>query len=188
MDRPGRAAELAEDPDDDVRGEVAVRPDLTEDQRARVRHAFETRASCATRSTGSWRSTTTPTHAPSGRVRPLVRRSVARARRHVPGGVAVVDRRYADDPSPRLRRLALDDPESTTALVERLGTDAGPEVRYRAATDPRLSAASAVRLLDDGDDAVCAAAARHPGPPARVIRATIGTWTIRSGQTQHTRG
>ncbi|MFD3665742.1 PE-PGRS family protein [Streptomyces sp. NPDC058659] len=79
---------------------------------------------------------------------------------------------YATDPHPRLRQLALDDPESTPDLVERFSRDEDGEVRLRAATDPRLSAASAVRLLDDGSAAVRCAAARHPALPARyVVRA-----------------
>ncbi|MFI1704953.1 PE-PGRS family protein [Streptomyces griseoruber] len=77
--------------------------------------------------------------------------------------------RYADDPSPRMRRLALDDPDSTPELVERFGRDVSDEVRARAADDPRLSAASAVRLLSDPYDTVRAAAARHPELPARTL-------------------
>ncbi|MGA5069024.1 PE-PGRS family protein [Streptomyces exfoliatus] len=76
---------------------------------------------------------------------------------------------YATDPHPRLRQLALDDPESTSALVERFSRDEDGEVRLRAAVDPRLSAASAVRLLDDGSHAVRYAAARHPALPARAL-------------------
>lgn len=44
--------------------------------------------------------------------------------------------RYADHPHPRLRQLALDDPDSTPALVERFSGDEDAEVRLRAATDP----------------------------------------------------
>ncbi|MGA5198209.1 PE-PGRS family protein [Streptomyces exfoliatus] len=76
---------------------------------------------------------------------------------------------YATHPHPRLRQLALDDPGSTSALVERFSRDEDSEVRLRAAVDPRLSAASAVRLLDDGSDAVRYAAARHPALPARAL-------------------
>lgn len=75
--------------------------------------------------------------------------------------------RYADDPSPRMRRLALDDPDSTPDLVERLSRDPDEEVRHRAATDERLSAASAVRLLDDPHHHIRYAAARHPRLPAQ---------------------
>ncbi|KUO06834.1 hypothetical protein [Streptomyces sp. DSM 15324] len=77
--------------------------------------------------------------------------------------------RYADDPSPRMRRLALDDPDSTPELVERFGRDASEEVRARAAADPRPSAASAVRLLSDPGETVRAAAARHPELPAHTL-------------------
>ncbi|MFH8983700.1 hypothetical protein [Streptomyces varsoviensis] len=77
--------------------------------------------------------------------------------------------RYADDPNPRMRRLALDDPASTAALVGRLSRDADQHVRCRTAADPRLTAASAVRLLDDPDASVRHAAAQHPELPARVL-------------------
>ncbi|MFJ6120216.1 hypothetical protein [Streptomyces sp. NPDC092129] len=77
--------------------------------------------------------------------------------------------RYADDPNPRMRQLALDDPESTAELVERFSRDSHEEVRHRAATDPRLGSASAVRLLDDPHERVRHAAARHPDLPARVL-------------------
>ncbi|GAA1355111.1 PE-PGRS family protein [Streptomyces beijiangensis] len=76
---------------------------------------------------------------------------------------------YADDPSPRIRRLALDDPESTPDLVDRLSRDPEQEVRYRAARDPRLSTASAVRLLDDSDSSIRWAAAQHLRLPARTL-------------------
>ncbi|MCT9075435.1 PE-PGRS family protein [Streptomyces fulvoviolaceus] len=84
--------------------------------------------------------------------------------------------RYADDPSPRMRRLALDDPESTPDLVERLSRDPSEEVRYRAATDPRLSAAAAARLLEDPHEHIRQAAALHPHLPARLL-----TWLLRDG-------
>jgi hypothetical protein len=77
--------------------------------------------------------------------------------------------RYADDPNPRMRRLALDDPDSTPELVERLSRDNSDEVRYRAATDPRLSPAAAARLLEDPHEHIRSAAARHPRLPARIL-------------------
>ncbi|MFH9725397.1 PE-PGRS family protein [Streptomyces sp. NPDC017254] len=77
--------------------------------------------------------------------------------------------RHAGDPDPRMRRLALDDPESTPALVERFSRDGHEEVRHRAAIDPRLTAASAVRLLDDPHEHIRHAAAAHPRLPARVL-------------------
>ncbi|MFD7341745.1 PE-PGRS family protein [Streptomyces violascens] len=77
--------------------------------------------------------------------------------------------RHANDPNPRMRQLALDDPESTAELVERFSRDSNKEVRHRAATDPRLTAASAVRLLDDPHEHIRHAAAQHPRLPARVL-------------------
>lgn len=47
--------------------------------------------------------------------------------------------RFAKDPNPRLRQLALDDPRSTAELVERFALDPDDEVRRRAAQDLRLS-------------------------------------------------
>lgn len=77
--------------------------------------------------------------------------------------------RYADDPNPRMRRLALDDPQSTPELVERLCRDRSEEVRRRAVTDPRLSPAAAARLLEDPHEHIRSAAARHPHLPARIL-------------------
>ncbi|MFE5591533.1 PE-PGRS family protein [Streptomyces sp. NPDC056549] len=77
--------------------------------------------------------------------------------------------RFAADPNPRLRRLALDDPDSTPSLVEEFARDASEEVRRDAAQDPRLSPAAAARLVDDPDDSVRAFAARHPALPADVL-------------------
>ncbi|MER5791635.1 PE-PGRS family protein [Streptomyces sp. NPDC001980] len=77
--------------------------------------------------------------------------------------------RYADGPSPRMRRLALDDPESTPELVERLSCDPSDEVRHRAATDPRLSAVAAARLLADPHEHIRQAAALHPNLPVRLL-------------------
>ncbi|MDX3754232.1 MULTISPECIES: PE-PGRS family protein [Streptomyces] len=77
--------------------------------------------------------------------------------------------RHADDPNPRMRQLALDDPESTPELVERFSRDPDEEVRYRAAKDPRLTAASAVRLLDDPHGHIRHAAFWHARFPARVV-------------------
>ncbi|MEU6143997.1 hypothetical protein ABZ848_27050 [Streptomyces sp. NPDC047081] len=77
--------------------------------------------------------------------------------------------RYADDPNPRMRQLALDDPESTLELVERMSRDPDVDVRYRAAQDPRLTVVDAVRLVDDPVDHIRHAAARHPDLPGRVL-------------------
>ncbi|WP_406483043.1 hypothetical protein [Streptomyces platensis] len=78
--------------------------------------------------------------------------------------------RYAEDPNPRMRQLAPDDPESTLELVERFSRDSAPEVRLRAATDPRLTTSSAVRMLDDPHEHIRHAAARHPTLPVAVMR------------------
>lgn len=223
---PDLVALLAQDPDEDVRGVVAMRADLTEEQRAAIPITFDPRGHYRSldwvralhREPAAMRSLAASTH-------PLVRRSVARAR-HLPpdvvatlaededrvvrlflaescddapadmllgvwqwwtGSLSAPDRprghpnfprgdllRLADDANPRMRQLALDDPESTPELVERFSRDPSEEVRRRAATDPRLTAASAIRLLDDPEDSVRHAAARHPGLPARVLVRLLG--------------
>lgn len=73
------------------------------------------------------------------------------------------------DPSGRMRRLALDDPDSTPSDVAHLARDPEAEVRHRAAEDPRLSPADAVRLLNDPAAHVRGAAVRNPRLPARVL-------------------
>ncbi|MFC4068775.1 hypothetical protein [Actinoplanes subglobosus] len=57
--------------------------------------------------------------------------------------------RYATDPNPLLRALALDDPAATAAIAEQLGLDPHWHVRQAAAGDPRLSPASIRRLAAD---------------------------------------
>ncbi|KJY35256.1 hypothetical protein [Streptomyces katrae] len=214
-------AVLAQDPDDAVRSAVALRPDLTERQRAAVRHTFDPETMSYTLpwverlhgDADAMRRLAASSH-------PLVRRSVARARRLPPdvverlardedrtvrlflaescedapaemllevwrwwdGSFSHPDRprshpnfprtgllRHAADPDGRMRRLALDDPESTPADVARLARDPEPEVRRRAAEDPRLSPADAVRLLNDPAVHVRASAMRSPRLPARVL-------------------
>ncbi|WP_245234440.1 PE-PGRS family protein [Streptomyces flavochromogenes] len=214
-------AVLARDPDESVRFSVSTRSDLTEEQRAGIAVAFDP----STRSQAlDW---VVALHADPDAMRrlgasshPLVRRSVARARRLPPdvveslardedrvvqlflaescddapaemllrvwqwwnGSLSAPDRphghpnfprrdlvRHADDPNPRMRQLALDDPESTVELVERFSRDSNEEVRLRAAIDARLTPASAVRLLDDPYDRVRGAATRHPRLPARTL-------------------
>ncbi|MFE6176069.1 hypothetical protein [Streptomyces sp. NPDC056464] len=216
-------AVLAQDPQDDIRSAVALRPDLTEEQRAAVRHDFDP-TSMSMSHTLPW---VEDLHRDADAMRrlaasshPLVRRSVARAR-HLPpdvvarlaqdrdrvvrlflaescedapadmllevwrwwdGSFSHPDRprshpnfpragllRYTADPSGRMRRLALDDPESTPADVARLARDPVPEVRRRAAEDPRLSPADAVRLLNDPEAQVRGTAVRNPRLPARVL-------------------
>ncbi|MFF0161436.1 PE-PGRS family protein [Streptomyces sp. NPDC005263] len=212
---------LAADPDAGVRYAVSIRADLTEEQRARIPIDFAPHARAHTlawvkelhHDDEAMRRLAASSH-------PLVRRSVARARRLPPdvvallardedrivqlflaescddapadmlmavwqwwdGSLTVPDRprghpnfprhdllRYADDPNPRMRRLAPDDPESTPELVARLSRDPSAEVRYRAATDPRLPAECVVLLLEDPHDHIRGAAARHPNLPVRVL-------------------
>lgn len=214
-------AVLAQDPQDSIRSEVALRPDLTEEQRAAVRHDFDPKSMSRTLpwvedlhgDADAMRRLAASSH-------PLVRRSVARARHLPPDVLARLARdedrvvqlflaescedapadmllevwrwwegsfshpgrprshpnfpregllRYAADPSGRMRRLALDDPESTPADVARLARDPEAEVRRRAAGDPRLSPADAVRLLNDPEAYIRGTALRNPRLPARVL-------------------
>ncbi|MGW7262271.1 hypothetical protein [Streptomyces sp. NPDC054842] len=218
-------AVLAEDPTDDVRSTVALRPDLDEERRAAVRYNFDLGSMSRTL---PW---VTCLHGDADAMRrlagsshPLIRRSVARAR-HLPpdvverlardqdrtvrlflaescddapaemllevwrwwdGSFTYPDRprshpnfprrgllRYAGDPEGRMRRLALDDPESTPADVARLVRDPEAEVRRRAAADPRLSPADAVRLLNDPAAYVRETVMRKGPLPARVLAALL---------------
>ncbi|MGW5001979.1 hypothetical protein ACWEP8_30415 [Streptomyces hydrogenans] len=77
--------------------------------------------------------------------------------------------RYADDPDPRMRQLALDDPLSSAEVVERFSRDTDAGLRHRAATDPRLTPASAVRLLGDPERDVRSAVLRRRRLPASVL-------------------
>ncbi|MFC7895386.1 PE-PGRS family protein [Streptomyces sp. NPDC057381] len=88
--------------------------------------------------------------------------------------------RFADDPDPRMRQLALEDPRSTTETVHRAARDADPQVRLRAATDPRLSPTVVEHLLDDSDGRVRSAAVSHPRLPiptlVRLLRDPDTAW------------
>ncbi|MBC3840575.1 hypothetical protein GXW82_10850 [Streptacidiphilus sp. 4-A2] len=78
--------------------------------------------------------------------------------------------RFAHDPEPRIRLLALDvDHASDASLVERFSRDPDAEVRRAAAGDPRLSPDSAARLADDADCAVRRSAWRNPALPPEVL-------------------
>lgn len=214
-------AVLAEDSYDDIRSVVAVRADLSEKQRATVRYDFDPTSMSHTLPWVEGR------HGDADAMRrlsvsphPLIRRSVARARRLPPevverlardedrtvrlflaescddapaelllevwrwwdGSFSHPDRprshpnfprtgllRYAGDPAGRMRRLVLDDPESTPTDVARLARDPEAEVRRRAAEDTRLSPADAVRLLNDPAGTVRGAAMRNPRLPASVL-------------------
>ncbi|MEU2674106.1 hypothetical protein ABZ622_35650 [Streptomyces sp. NPDC007164] len=68
-----------------------------------------------------------------------------------------------------MRLLALDDPASCPALVERFSRDPDAQVRARAASDPRLPPDSAVRLAADSDHGVQYSAWRSPALPPEVL-------------------
>ncbi|MET9657540.1 hypothetical protein [Streptomyces sp. NPDC006510] len=77
--------------------------------------------------------------------------------------------RFAGDPEPRIRLLALDDSASSAALVEQFGRDPDAQVRSRAAGDLRLSPESAARLAGDADYRVQRAAWQNPALPPEVL-------------------
>jgi hypothetical protein len=73
--------------------------------------------------------------------------------------------RFATDPNPLLRVLALDDPASTAAVAERLSGDPEASVRMAAAEDRRLPPEVAVRLASDPDRDVRWRAQQNPVLP-----------------------
>ncbi|MEU4097282.1 hypothetical protein [Streptomyces sp. NPDC026673] len=78
--------------------------------------------------------------------------------------------RFATDPNPRLRALALDDPASTGALAERFGHDPHEIVRRAAAEDRRLAPEAVVRLAADADMGVRWRAWLNPAmPPEELV-------------------
>ncbi|WP_333778963.1 PE-PGRS family protein [Streptomyces sp. IBSBF 3136] len=81
--------------------------------------------------------------------------------------------RYADDPDPRMRRLALEDPAATADLVERFSRDPDHDVRRRALRDPRLTPASVIRLLHDPNRFIREAAACDPRLTTRALTSLL---------------
>jgi len=77
--------------------------------------------------------------------------------------------RFAADPNPRLRLLALDDPAATHALVEQLGHDPERIVRMAVAEDRRLSPDSLRRLALDPEEGVCWRAWMNPSLPLEIL-------------------
>ncbi|MGW0416587.1 PE-PGRS family protein [Streptomyces collinus] len=225
---PHLVAELGQDPDPAVRWTVWVRPDLTEEQRARVPVEFDPEAYCGPLpwvlalqdDEEAMRRCAASSH-------PLVRRSAARAKNLPPDVVERLahdeDRivrlflaencaqapaevllemyrtwdgysaarfpahpnfprrqtlRYADDPDPRMRQLALEDPAATADLVERFSRDPAKGVRRRALRDPRLTPASVVRLLDDPCEFIREAAAGDPRLSTRALAGLLHDATV----------
>ncbi|MBB4744688.1 hypothetical protein BJY16_008147 [Actinoplanes octamycinicus] len=77
--------------------------------------------------------------------------------------------RYAADPNPRMRILALADPASTSALAEQLSHDPDPIVRRAASEDHRLSPPSLRRLAADTDQRVRLRAWLNPSISAETL-------------------
>ncbi|MFE1787796.1 hypothetical protein ACFW7J_05190 [Streptomyces sp. NPDC059525] len=82
-------------------------------------------------------------------------------------------RRFADDPDPWMRVLALRDPDLPDEMLERLAADQEESVRCATAGHPRVPVAALLRLLGDTDEEVVEAAAASPLLPVEVMRAVL---------------
>ncbi|WP_407836769.1 hypothetical protein ACE1OC_10285 [Streptomyces sp. DSM 116496] len=82
-------------------------------------------------------------------------------------------RRFAADPDPRMRLLALRDPDVPAALLERLAADEDHTVRRAVAEDSRTATGTLLRLLGDGSESVAMSAAASPGLPVEAMRAVL---------------
>ncbi|MGW4809591.1 hypothetical protein [Kitasatospora sp. NPDC004272] len=82
-------------------------------------------------------------------------------------------RRLADDPAPRMRLLALRDPELPAHLLERLAAAPEDHVRAAAASHPAHALATLRALLDDPSRSVQRAAAANPALPVEEMRARL---------------
>ncbi|MFJ1708062.1 hypothetical protein [Kitasatospora sp. NPDC088346] len=85
--------------------------------------------------------------------------------------------RFADDPNPRLRHAALDDPEAGPELLLRLADD--PDVGTWAVRDPRFPAEELLRRLTRPASAFPAAA--NPALPAATMHQLIDLAQDRRG-------
>ncbi|MDG6108613.1 hypothetical protein [Dactylosporangium aurantiacum] len=74
-------------------------------------------------------------------------------------------RRFAADPDPRMRQLAVRDPDLPVALAERLAADPDPSVRKAVADHPRLPVGTLRAMLRDPVPWVAGAAAAVPALP-----------------------
>ncbi|MFD9035294.1 hypothetical protein ACFVZW_29780 [Streptomyces sp. NPDC059567] len=82
-------------------------------------------------------------------------------------------RRFATDPNPWIRLLALRDPDLPPELATRLADDAEGRVRRATAGHPKVPVAALLELLADDDGWVAKAAAGHPALPITTMEALI---------------
>ncbi|MFJ8210893.1 hypothetical protein [Streptomyces sp. NPDC096033] len=82
-------------------------------------------------------------------------------------------RRFAGDPDPWMRVLALRDPDLPDEMLERLAADQEESVRCATAEHPRVPVDALVRLLGDTDGEVVETAAASPLLPVEVMRAVL---------------
>jgi len=78
---------------------------------------------------------------------------------------------FAGSPDPQLRRLAMVDPTTPAATIERLSHDPHEDVRADAAADPRLPVGRLLQLL--GEAATATAAASNPSLPREAMAAIL---------------
>ncbi|MGJ3227072.1 hypothetical protein ACQEUV_17165 [Micromonospora aurantiaca (nom. illeg.)] len=79
-------------------------------------------------------------------------------------------RRFATDPDPRMRCLALRDPDLPPELAEQLAGDPESSVRRAVAAHPRLPTPSLITLLADQSEWVARAAASSPSLPVTDMK------------------
>lgn len=82
-------------------------------------------------------------------------------------------RRFATDPDPRMRALALRDPGLPAGLVERLALDEDARVRREAAAHANAPVPALLLLLGDTDVRAARAAAGSPRLPHEVMEAIL---------------
>ncbi|KUL22984.1 hypothetical protein [Actinoplanes awajinensis] len=157
----GQLARLAADPADEVRAALAAHPGLTEEQRAGLDLA-PADPGCG--------------HYPPDTPGELLLRSFlerpGRSRLpHLPNFPTEGLARFAGDPDPAVRRLAVRDPHAAPELIDHLTADPDEHVRRAAAACPRLPAARLLALLDDPD--LAGAAAANPSLPEPHMWALI---------------
>lgn len=194
---PLGVAVLAQDPDEDVRSEVALRPDLDEERRAAVRHAFDpSLLSYALPWVERLHGDADAMRRLAGSSHPLVRRSVARAR-HLPPDVVERLARDEDEPVRLFLAESCDDapaelllevwswwdgsfshpdrPRShpnfpRTGLLHYAGDPAG-RMRRLALDDPLSTPADVARLARDPEAEVRRRAAEDPRlSPSDAVR------------------
>ncbi|MEU5104528.1 MULTISPECIES: hypothetical protein [unclassified Streptomyces] len=87
-------------------------------------------------------------------------------------------RRFATDPDPRIRALALRDPDLPAGLAEGLAADGSDRVRRGVAAHPSLPTPALLTLLADQDEWVARTAAGSPVLPRDVMEEILAFATL----------